>query len=50
VARDGEAMADRLRQWQVDEELHFARDLTPERADLLVDGTGARVPEVRAPR
>jgi hypothetical protein len=47
LARDGIALADRWRQWTVDEELLFRREGTAERADLLVDGTGVAPPTVR---
>jgi hypothetical protein len=47
LARDGLAMADRWRQWAVDEQQLFLREGTADRADLLVDGTGATPPTLR---
>lgn len=44
LERDGAAMAARWRQWMVDEDAHFAADGTNDRADLLVDGSGAAPP------
>ena len=41
IERDGEAVEPLWRQWMVDEAEHFARERTRERADILVDGTGA---------
>jgi uridine kinase len=41
VARDGEAMRARLQQWRRDEADLFRRERTADRADVLVDGTGA---------
>lgn len=35
LARDGAAMEPQWRQWQVDEEAHFRRERTRERADLV---------------
>lgn len=40
LARDGEAMRPEWEQWTADEEEHFRRERTRERADMLVDGTG----------
>jgi uridine kinase len=45
--RDGAALADRWRQWALDEQLLFAREGTAARADLLVDGTGLTPPTLR---
>lgn len=36
--RDGVDVEPELRRWMAAEEVHFARDRTPERADVLVDG------------
>ena len=47
LERDGEALADRWRQWMVDEELLHTRDAVAERADLVVDGTGCTPPWLR---
>jgi energy-coupling factor transporter ATP-binding protein EcfA2 len=47
LARDGLAMEDRWRQWAVDEQQLFLREGTADRADLLVDGTGATPPTLR---
>ena len=47
LERDGEEMREQWRQFMVDERELFARDRTRERADVLVDGTGARPPVVR---
>ena len=47
LERDGDAMEGALAQFMVDERELFARDRTRERADVLVDGTGARPPVVR---
>jgi hypothetical protein len=47
LARDGIALADRWRQWTVDEDLLFRREGTADRADLLVDGTGVTPPTLR---
>ncbi|HEX6516875.1 MAG TPA: 4-amino-4-deoxy-L-arabinose transferase [Nocardioidaceae bacterium] len=41
VARDGEQVLPRWHAWMRDEEAHFARDRTRDRADVLVDGSGA---------
>ena len=38
IARDGEAQRGHWLQWRDDEQAHFARDGTRERADVLVDG------------
>lgn len=38
LERDGTAMAERWRQWAVDEREHFARERTRERADVRLDG------------
>jgi hypothetical protein len=45
--RDGAAMEDHWRTFMADERALFERDRTRERADVLVDGTGARPPVVR---
>jgi Phosphoribulokinase / Uridine kinase family len=42
LARDGAAIEPELRRWMAAEDGHFARDATPERVDVLVDG-GSRV-------
>ena len=47
LERDGIALADRWRQWTLDEDLLFRREGTAERADLLVDGTGVTPPTLR---
>ena len=47
MARDGWAMEPRWRQFMLDETAMFDRDRTRERADVLVDGTGATPPVVR---
>nr|WP_207619277.1 4-amino-4-deoxy-L-arabinose transferase [Nocardioides sp. IC4_145] len=44
LARDGAEAEPHWRRWTVAEAAHFAADRTPERADLLVDGTGQRPP------
>ena len=44
LERDGEAMSDHWRQFAIDERALFARERTRERADVLVDGTGAAAP------
>jgi len=49
LERDGLAMEHHWRQFMVDERALFARDRSRERADVLVDGTGARPPVVRSP-
>lgn len=41
LARDGAAVEPALRRWMAAEQLHFARDATAERADVLVDGGSA---------
>ncbi len=38
LARDGVAIEPDLRRWMAAEQRHFARDATPERVDVLVDG------------
>ena len=50
LERDGARMEPHWRQFMVDERELFARERTRERADVLVDGTGATAPVVRAPR
>ena len=44
LARDGVAMERHWRQFMVDERALFARDLSRERADVVVDGTGRTAP------
>jgi uridine kinase len=39
LSRDGVELDEHLRQWAADEQEHFARDGTRERADLVIDGT-----------
>jgi len=46
MARDGEQMRDHWLTFMADERALFARDGIRERADVLVDGTGARPPVV----
>jgi hypothetical protein len=48
MERDGVAMEQHWRQFMADERVLFARDRSRERADVLVDGTGARPPVVRS--
>jgi len=38
IARDGESMRLAWEQWMAEEDVHFARDRTRERADVIVDG------------
>ncbi|WP_246383420.1 4-amino-4-deoxy-L-arabinose transferase [Nocardioides stalactiti] len=45
LARDGEALAPQWDGWMRQEDEHFATQRTAERADVLVDGTGARSAE-----
>lgn len=47
LERDGEALADRWRQWMVDEDRYLAQEQVEARADLLVDGTGLTPPRLR---
>ena len=47
LERDGASMEEHWRQFMADERELFARERTRERADVLVDGTGARAPVVR---
>jgi uridine kinase len=47
MKRDGVAMEQHWRQFMADERALFARDRSRERADVLVDGTGARSPVLR---
>jgi uridine kinase len=47
LERDGTAMEQHWRQFMVDERELFDRDRSRERADVLVDGTGARPPVLR---
>lgn len=44
LARDGESLRARWLDWLADEQAHFARERTGERADVLVDGTGVADP------
>jgi uridine kinase len=46
LERDGVAMEPHWRQFMRDEEALFGSDRTRERADVLVDGTGARPPVI----
>lgn len=46
VARDGEQVLPMWHAWMRDEEAHFRSDRTRERADVLVDGSGAADPAV----
>jgi uridine kinase len=48
LERDGSAMEERWRRFMEDEAVIFSRERTRERADVLVDGTGATAPVVRA--
>jgi uridine kinase len=41
MARDGEALRAQWRRWMQDEDALFSREQTRNRADVLVDGTGA---------
>jgi uridine kinase len=47
LERDGDAMETHWRQFMLDERELFARDRIPERADVLVDGSGGSGPVVR---
>jgi uridine kinase len=47
LERDGTAMEQHWRQFMVDERELFDRDRSRERADVVVDGTGARPPVLR---
>lgn len=44
MARDGEAVRPQWTRWMRDEREHLERERTRERADLVVDGTGAAAP------
>ncbi|KAA1424186.1 4-amino-4-deoxy-L-arabinose transferase [Nocardioides antri] len=46
LARDGESFAPQWDGWMRQEDTHFALQRTAERADVVVDGTGARPPEL----
>lgn len=46
--RDGADAEPHWRRWMVQEAAHHARERTRERADVLVDGTGRRPPEMVA--
>jgi uridine kinase len=48
LARDGEALRQEWLTWMADEARLHARERTRERADVLVDGTGATPPVVPA--
>ena len=48
IDRDGELLRAQWLRWREDEEAHFARDGTPQRADVLVDGTGHDRPRLRS--
>ena len=50
VARDGPEALDDWRSWMADEDAHYARDPTRERADVLIDGTvpNSRVTDPRS--
>lgn len=41
LARDGAAAEPALRRWMAAEQVHFARDATAERVDVLIDGDSA---------
>lgn len=45
LARDGEALAPQWDGWMRQEDAHFASQRTAERADVVVDGTGAQPAE-----
>ena len=45
--RDGAELADRWRQWMVEEEELHTRERVEARADVLVDGTGVAPPRLR---
>lgn len=47
LARDGEEMAPQWDGWMRQEDVHFATQRTAERADIVVDGTGAEPPRLR---
>lgn len=49
LARDGEAFAPQWDGWMRQEDAHFATQRTAERADVVVDGTGARSARVVRP-
>jgi hypothetical protein len=49
VERDGEGMRAPWEAWQVSEEALFVAQRTHERADVLVDGTGATPPRLGRP-
>lgn len=48
IERDGEHLREHWLRWRHDEEELFAREGTAQRADVLVDGTGAVGPLVQA--
>lgn len=45
LERDGPALAAQWRDWQSDEEAHFAADGTRSAADVVVDGVSGRIEE-----
>jgi uridine kinase len=49
LERDGEELLELYQQFMVDERELFTRDRTRERADVLVDGTGASPPVIARP-
>lgn len=49
LARDGDAFAPQWDGWMRQEDAHFADQRTAERADIVVDGTGAAPARLRAP-
>ena len=49
LERDGDALRGQWLQWMAEEDRLFAAEGTAERADVVVDGTGTRPPEVRTP-
>ena len=48
LARDGEELAPQWDGWMRQEDAHFATQRTAERADVVVDGTGAAPPRLKA--
>ena len=50
LERDGEELRGQWLHWMAEEDRLFAAEATAGRADVVVDGTGARPPEVRGPR
>lgn len=49
LERDGDAFAPHWSAWAAAEARHFADHRTRERADVVVDGTGRRPPDLRRP-